>query len=327
LAYPVSASENLRQLTAWIREEQVDVLINQWCMPYYVARLCRRAVRGTRCKVIAVHHNLPSTNNHLQALEIALAHGAHPRWCYRLKWHVIRFFSRLSLRYAYSQSDRFLVLCPAFIPIAARYMGLSVPQRLQSLPNPITLDGTHDTLPPKQHELLYVGRVEYNQKRTYRLVDLWARLAPRYPDWQLTIVGDGPDLPDLKLRFAAAQLPRVSFEGFQDPKRYYQRASVLVLVSEYEGFALVLVEAMSHGVVPVAYGSFAAVHDIITSGENGVITPQPYATEDLVDALCSLMDHESLRKQMSKAAQQSVDKFSLSAVVDQWERLFQSLVS
>jgi glycosyltransferase involved in cell wall biosynthesis len=325
LSYPVSSANNLRRLSALIREQQTDVLINQWCMPYYVARLCHRAVRGTNCKVIAVHHNLPNTNNHLQALDIALERGARPRWWNRLKWHGIRLVSRLSLRYTYSVSDRYLVLCPAFIPIAAQFMHLASPKRLQSMFNPITLDGSHEVLPPKRHELLYVGRIEYNQKRTYRLVDVWAQLSPLYPDWQLTIVGDGPDLSDLKSRFAAAHLSRVSFEGFRDPQPYYRRASLLMLVSEYEGFGLVLAEAMSHRVVPVVYGSFASVYDLITSGENGVITPQPYATEDMVAALKSLMDQEALRTSMGLAAQKSVAKFELTSIVEGWEDLFRSL--
>lgn len=69
------------------------------------------------------------------------------------------------------------------------------------------------------------------------------------------------------------KLNNVLFEGFQSPLEYYKRASLLILTSEYEGFPLVLAEAMSFGVIPVVYGSYSAVYDIISDGVDGVILP------------------------------------------------------
>lgn len=75
----------------------------------------------------------------------------------------------------------------------------------------------------------------------------------------------------VKKQVAAYDLEHVSFEGFQQPKPYYERASILLFTSEYEGFPLVLAECMSFGVIPVVYDSYSAVRDIIDDGKDGVV--------------------------------------------------------
>ena len=98
-----------------------------------------------------------------------------------------------------------------------------------------------------------MGRIDYNQKRVFRVVDTWAMIEKRFPDWRLTIVGDGPERVSIELLAKRIGLQHVNFEGFQKPHRYYEQASALILTSEYEGFPLVLAECMSFGVVPVVY--------------------------------------------------------------------------
>lgn len=94
-----------------------------------------------------------------------------------------------------------------------------------------------------------------------------------FPDWKLIIVGDGVEKRNLVEKVIQLKLNNVVFEGFQNPSLYYKRASILMLTSEYEGFGLVVVEAMSFGVIPVVYGSYSAVYDIISDGVDGVILP------------------------------------------------------
>ena len=74
------------------------------------------------------------------------------------------------------------------------------------------------------------------------------------------------------------KLKRVSLEGFKRPDNYYKRASILLLTSEFEGFPLVLAESMSFGVIPVVYGSFSAIYDIIENNKDGIICD--YNVED-----------------------------------------------
>ena len=248
---PVSLAENRKRLSEIIRQFDADILINQWCVPYYVTELCRRSMKGSRCKLISVHHNLPDTNARIQAVKMELKAG-HNTLLNGVKLTMVRLVSRLSLRWSYTRSDVFVVLSPSFIPIAKRYMWIGENEhKLQAIFNPVTIKADSIDLLSKQKEIVYVGRIEYNQKRTFRLIEIWEHLQPLFPDWKLTIVGDGPDRNDLEKRISTKGLKQISVEGFRNPAEYYARASILLLVSEYEGFGLVLTEGMMHGVVPV----------------------------------------------------------------------------
>ena len=293
-------------------------------MPFYVARLCYKATKGLNCKVVTVHHNDPSTNARIKGIEIDIERKAGVSTFLHLKLSLVRFFSRLSLRYTYKKCDCYVVLSPSFIPIAARYMGIHHPHKILALPNPVTIDPCCDidkTMSNKGKEIIWVGRIEYNQKRTFRLIDIWQKLYLKYPDWHLTIVGDGPDRQDLQNRIVETKLPNIEITGFRDPVEYYDRASILLLVSEYEGFPLVTIESMSYGVVPVVLGSYAACYDIIENGKNGFIVPTPFRTQMFADVVDSLICNETLLKRISEEAYNSSENFSRRKIVEKWNQL------
>lgn len=125
----------------------------------------------------------------------------------------------------------------------------------------------------KEHTILYIGRLTYEDKRADRLIDIWERVCADMPDWHLYIVGDGNTRPLMEAK--AQHLPRVHFEGQQsDVKPYLDRASILCLVSEMESWGLCLTEAQANGVIPIAFDCSAGVRHILSpSGENGFLVP------------------------------------------------------
>lgn len=324
LSYPVFGKRNIQKLRAIIVKQKIDILINQWAVPFYVARLCYKATKGLNCKVVTVHHNDPSTNARIKGIEIDIERKAGVSTFLPLKLSLVRFFSRLSLRYTYKKCDRYVVLSPSFIPIAARYMGIHHPHKILALPNPVTIDPCCDidkTMSNKRKEIIWVGRIEYNQKRTFRLIDIWQKLYLMHSDWHLTIIGDGPDRQDLQNRIVETKLPNIEITGFRDPVEYYERASILLLVSEYEGFPLVTIESMSYGVVPVVLGSYAACYDIIENGKNGFIVPTPFRTQMFADVVDRLICNETLLKRTSEEAYNSSENFSRKKIVEKWNQL------
>jgi glycosyltransferase involved in cell wall biosynthesis len=149
-------------------------------------------------------------------------------------------------------------------------------------------------------------------------------LADALPDWRLEVVGDGPD----RARYEAslAGVPRVVFHGFQDPAPFYAKAKILVLTSDFEGFGLVLVEAMSAGCVPVVLDSFAAVHDIIDGANgNGVLVPAPFDERRFAASLAALMRDAPRLASLSAAARKTSRNFSVASIVDKWETLLAGL--
>lgn len=327
-----SGKANVASLRNIIIEKNIQIAINQWGLPYIPAKTLKRAIRGLDVKTIAVYHNDPSTNGRLKEVEIAIEHCDNPIKLSLLKFKLwtYRKITSASMRYIYRNSDRFMVLSQSFISHFENFTGKRNAQKLIVQTNPVTIKQPSETLDlnDKQKEVTYVGRLDYNQKRTYRIIETWALLEDRIPDWRLTIVGDGPERENLERLTRDLNLQHVRFEGFQRPEPYYKRAFILILTSEYEGFPLVLAECMSFGVVPVVYGSYSAVYDIIKDGENGLIVkPQngEFKAEAMAKALEQAMTNEDKRHDMAEKAIATSQNYSLDVIYKQWEGLFNDL--
>ena len=93
-----------------------------------------------------------------------------------------------------------------------------------------------------------------------------------------------------------------------------------------EGFGLVIVEGMTYGCVPVVYGSYEAVYDIIEDGKSGYITSMPYNSKEMEDKVNVLMQDEKKRKQMAANAIDQSKKFSLGYVAQMWYNLFEDVL-
>lgn len=324
---PVYCSDNVKRLNKIITEHCVDVIINQWVVPYYVTRLCRHAMRGTSCKLVSVHHNLPDTNARIKDVEIAIEQNPNKRWLLEIKLLVVRTVSRLSLRYAYDKCDRFVVLAPSFISVLGKFIKKRHLNKAVNIFNTITIDEVESICTNKQKEILFVGRIEDNQKRTQRIVDVWKLLEPNFSDWKMTIVGDGPNRCDLQRRIEEEKLKNIKIVGFQNPVRYFDRASLLILVSEYEGFGLVVVEAMSRGAVPVVLGSYSAIYDMVEDGHGAFISPYPFDSNKFAEKLQMLMNDDNLLRRMEKEAVNSTKIFGRNAIVAEWEKLLSDIKS
>lgn len=315
LFYPVLSYKNIHILRKYIKQHHIEILINQWVVPFFTTLVWKLAIKGTGCRVYSVHHNKPDTNKKLQDLDVKINQGRF--YLKPLRW-LVEEISRQSLAFCIYCSDKYILLSPAFIPIAKIYSRIADNRKYDALPNPITITLPHDNVFDKQREILCVGRIEYNQKRSFRIVDVWEELEQKFPEWHLSFVGDGPDRADLERRIRKADLKHITITGFVDPLEFYRKGCILLMTSEYEGFPLVIVEGMTYGVVPIVYDSFEAVHDIIENGVNGYITPKPYDTQNFVSILSDLMHDGDKLKLLAKQARFTAHCFSIERVTNQW---------
>ena len=121
-------------------------------------------------------------------------------------------------------------------------------------------------------------------------------------------------------------LSRVEFVGANtDVEPHLKTAAILAAPSRYEGFPMVLGEAMAHGTVPVCFDSYSALRDIVTDGEDGVIVPA-FDVVAYANALRRLMSDEKLLRGMSEKALVSVERFSANRVLPMWEALFREVM-
>ncbi len=318
--------ENVRAMRAVMVEENINVVINQWGLPFVPIKVARKAAEGLDIKFISVYHNTPDMNGRLQSVDMQLTQCGNPvkRIALNIKRRLFKEITAYGMRYNYKHSDHYMVLSPSFVQKFKDFTGIKNPTKLLVQTNPVTLcnEGyTYNAL-SKQMEVLYVGRIDYSQKRVHRVIDSWALIEAKHPDWKLIIVGDGEEKDSLEKKAKEYGLKRVSFEGFQNPVEYYKRSSILVLTSGFEGFPLVLAEAMSFGVVPVVYASYSAVYDIVSDGENGcVVEPleDSFNTHSFANTLSSLMQDSDKRNMMAEQAILTSERdYSVDSIYKQW---------
>jgi glycosyltransferase involved in cell wall biosynthesis len=223
----------------------------------------------------------------------------------------------------YERGERLVLLSPSFVRAYKRMCPWKNLDNLRSIPEPLAQEFAVPEPAPKIKTLLFVGRMDDVQKRNSLVIECWRRLHAAYPDWSLTLVGDGPDMGQVKEW--AKDLPRVSFDGWQAPKPYYQKSPLFLMTSATEGFGMTLIEAQSQGCVPIVMDSFSALHDIVTDGENGRIV-RNNDMDAFVRAVGQLMDDASQRERMAQNATTSVQRFSVEKLVPQWEALFEELI-
>ena len=327
-----TSSENVAQLRALLIQNRVEVVINQWGLPLIPVKVLSKARKGLGVKVISVYHNDPLQNGRIQsvAMDIAKTENVAKKVLLSIKKFAYRCVTGYSMRYIYRKSDCFEVLSPSFVSHFQQFTWLKDTPNLVVQTNPVTLsyEGYVYDASRKQKEIVYVGRVDYTQKRVYRVIETWAQLEHRFPDWRLTIVGDGEERANIERMVKDLELQNVSLEGFQQPRPYYERASILILASEFEGFPLVLAEAMSFGVVPIVYGSYSAVYDIIEDSKDGMIVPKTdegFNAAIMAEKCRNLMSDGRWLSEMALAAIDKSKNYSIDRIYKQWMEVMEDV--
>ena len=324
------SKENVDVVRSILQENHINVVINQWGLPYVPCKVLNEAKEGMAVKTIAIYHNSPDTNARIKDVEIALSETHNPlkKAMFYAKMFAFKQITSRSMKYVYQHTDLYMVLSPSFVKKFKEFTGITHPDHLQVLTNPVTIDSSsyHYSFSQKQKEIIFMGRIDYNQKRVYRVIDTWAKLEEKFPDWKLKIVGDGVERKNIEKQVTAYDLKRVEFEGFQQPKPYYERDSIIILTSEYEGFPLVLAECMSFGVIPAVYNSYSAVSDIIDNGKDGIVIPyhkDGYKANEAADMLATIMKDEDKREHMALAAIEKSKEYSVEKIYGEWEKVLE----
>lgn len=223
-----------------------------------------------------------------------------------------------------------LCISNAFIDSLIKYARIKDASNITAIGNPVTIpvDLNGFSLDNKLKQLLYVGRMDYENKRVNRIVEAWQDIVEKHKDWELVLVGDGPHKQQLMNYVNQHKINRVRFEGFQveAPIRYYKDASIFMLTSDLEGFGLVIIESMSLGCVPIVYGSYEAAYDIIDQGVCGFVTPKPYSEAKTTEKMELLMNDEKLRQDMAKKAMEKAKSFSIDSISQKWYELFNKVL-
>ena len=197
------------------------------------------------------------------------------------------------------------------------------------MPNPLAFHAA-PSVPPKEHTIIAAGRLEdWHYKGFDILIKAWAKICKEHPKWTLKIAGVGTEEQKQFILNIAKDTnikDRIELLGFQeDLKSLFNKAAIFVLSSRYEGFGLVLIEAMSQGCACVAADYNGRQKEIITNNENGIII-EPDNIEELSNALTKLLINDKVRREIAEKAIERSHFYDVRNITDKWEELLLSII-
>ena len=290
----------------------------------YISRFrqLRRLIRKTKPDVVISF--LPNVN--IAALAATAFSGVPCIVCERSDPSVtpIGWTWRTACGLLYRYADLVLVQTKAVATsIHQVYGGL---KRVSSAPNPLPGDLLHWQASGSgsgRKTLLSLGRLS-SEKRIDLIIETFAQLAPKYPDWDLHIYGDGPQRSELHVRIVDLDLEeRVFLLGSTiEPWRVMAEADVFVMASRYEGFPNALLEAMGVGLPCVTTDCPSGPREISCDGNDALLIRME-DREDLCNALTRLMSDPILRQELGhKARAAVVARYALESVLKVWDEKF-----
>jgi glycosyltransferase involved in cell wall biosynthesis len=231
---------------------------------------------------------------------------------------------RASFRGRYPRLDALVTLTESD---AREYRELLGPQaRVVSVPNAVPdVGGVRAALDPDTKVVVAAGRLA-RQKGFDRLVAAWAQVARKHPDWRLDIFGHGNAADALQARIDKRKLAGVvTLRGFTDQlHQRFAESAIYAMSSRYEGFPMVLLEAMGCGLPLVSFDCPTGPADIIQSGRNGLLVPDG-DVKGLAAALNQLIEDPQLRRTMGAQGVEMAREYAPERIAARWERLFEEL--
>lgn len=325
--------ENISFFINFIKQQQIDIVINQAALGGTLSKFCAFAKRVPNVKVISVIHNsllgnvVNFTNSHAKQLNKIPIPFLIKILDTKLLKVIMKFVYILKYKRAYTftcdNSDKVVLLSKEYYDELRSFVPCFDANKICAIPNPCTIISPI-TIPEKINEIVYVGRINTSQKKVDLLLNIWQKIYMKYPNWNLSIVGDGEERFDLEKQAKKLGLERIKFCGLQNPIPFYGRAKILCMTSAYEGFPLVLAEAQVFGTIPIAFDSFASIKDIIHEGQNGFLI-EPFNIDKYSKCLCDLINNEEMIYDMNLNCQKSARDFSIEMIGEKWLELFNLL--
>jgi glycosyltransferase involved in cell wall biosynthesis len=316
-----------KQIERYILEDEIDILVQPGKAIPGIEKIKER----TSIKTIVACHGEPFWQRHV------IMHRRQKGFFRKLMWHLFnrrRFEDgTLAMRMAisrtrrdYETSDAYIVLCRSYIQETLSVLGIDEASShiyaIENSERPVAEVNYN-----KENIILFVGRFENWSKRIDRLLRIWHSVQDRMLDWKLVLVGDGDDWHRMRNLAKAMHLQRVHFEGRQNNvAEYYQKASVVALTSETEGWGLVLTEGQAMGCIGVAFGCTSGVKEVLSPdcGCGFVVPPfdeGKYA--DILLAIAAMGDNENMAIRQRAVAK--ILTYAPEIISEKWRVLFEHL--
>ena len=176
------------------------------------------------------------------------------------------------------------------------------------------------------NRIISVGRL-YPQKNQKMMIEAFAKIAPKFPEWSLVIYGEGPErdsLESLVSNLKSLVSSRISLPGrCETVIEEVAKSKVFCLSSDYEGMSNAMIEALCVG-TPVISTKVSGTDELIRDGENGLLVDIG-DTDGLAKAFEKLLSNQELREKLGQEGQKLANQFKTDTIVDLWENLVHRL--
>lgn len=174
--------------------------------------------------------------------------------------------------------------------------------------------------------VIAVGRLAW-EKGFERLIRIWDIVSLKHPDWNLDIFGEGQMRDTLMDMVKHYQISNLTIHNCtSNISLEYANSSICTSTSFFEGFSLVILEAMTHGVPCVSFDCPFGPRSIIDDEVNGFLVKEGDINL-FAERLCLLIENEDLRKQFSNRAIEKVKAFDVEIIMDKCRRLYEEMLN
>lgn len=319
---------NVQFICDFIYKHNISTIINQGALSPLTHKFLAEVKTQTNVKIISCIHNpiLTPINNYAYQREYFLRKH-HLTILYNvLKWPITKSFFKLLYKWKhrglyklmYRTSDKIVGLSNGMKSDFEEIIDIKNLNNFIVIPN--FFEKPNDNQLPKEKLILWVGSLNIPVKRIDFMLKAWKEIGSNYPDWTLLILGNGKDLDESIQLSKRYKLTNCKFLGRVDPTEYYQKASILCVTSSYEGFPLVLLEALNFEVVPLALNSFSTASEILDNGKYGVLA-EPFNIDDFCSKLKSLIADESLRIKFKQNSGDALKRYSADSILSDWKKI------
>lgn len=262
---------------------------------------CSFALIGTGVPVIASEHIVPT-------------HYKKRKWEF-----LLLICSRFFVKKITVLSNNIIETYPVFLQ--GKMIPIANPVKEARIPN------TSEDEANKEKIILNVGRLT-DQKAQHILIEAFAMIADKYPDWVVRIIGEGERLDSLTALAAKLNITdRIIFAGTtSNIDAEYSKANIFALPSSYESFGLATAEAMSHGVPPIGFAECPGTNEIIEHGKSGFLVEGINSPEKYAQGLETLMQSKKERQRLGIQAKSAIKQFHPEKILDDWETLIKQVI-
>lgn len=317
--------EKINKFNDLIKSKNIDVIINQsWT---YDTSKFLKSLGKISVKVISCVHNQPFPAFKRERLMKKYTYpttfrGKLIKVLTLLFPHIYRSSMGKFQREIFSNfeevSDKIYLLSDKFFPRVLEILPAINREKLDAVNNPNTFEIKENLRNNKENLVLFVGRLEDPQKNVKAFIDVWDEFYKTHPDWKAIIVGDGAHRKIFEKYAKKKKTRNLEFAGNQknvDP--FYSKAKFLCMTSNYEGWGMVLPEAMAYNCIPLVFNSYEAAEDVIPL-QNKFLLIEPNNIKMMAQRMSQLDTDEALLNQIRENNRDHIKNFKADKIAAIW---------